>query len=54
MRTTVPRTRGDEQYLGLIAPDKTETRHPIQGLNEIYNYAAKIKETFGCYEQVQQ
>ena len=43
-----------QKYLGLIAPDKTETRHPIQGLNEIYNYAAKIKETFGYYEQGQQ
>ena len=43
-----------QKYLGLIAQDKTETRHPIQGLNEIYNYAAEIKETFGYYEQVQQ
>jgi hypothetical protein len=42
-----------QKYLGLIATDKTETRHPIQGLNEIYNYAVKIKETLGYYEQPQ-
>jgi hypothetical protein len=40
-----------QKYIGLIANDKTETRQPIQGLNEIYNYAAKIKETVGYYEQ---
>jgi hypothetical protein len=43
-----------QKYLGLISPDKTETRHPIQGLNEIYNYAEQIKETFNNYEQAHQ
>jgi hypothetical protein len=40
-----------QKYIGLISNDKTETRQPIQGLNEIYSYAAKIKETVGYYEQ---
>lgn len=40
-----------QKYIGLFAADKTETRHPIQGLNEIYKYASKIKETFGYYNQ---
>lgn len=43
-----------QKYLGLIAPDRTETKHPIHGLNEIYNYAMKIKEAFSFYEQSQQ
>lgn len=43
-----------QKYLGTIGKDKTETRHPIQGLNEIYKHAAKIKETFYLYEQGQQ
>jgi hypothetical protein len=40
-----------QKYLGLIAEDKTETRHPIQSLNEIYKFAAQIKEAFSRYEQ---
>ncbi|WP_287126642.1 type I restriction endonuclease [Desulfobacter sp.] len=42
-----------QKYIGLIASDKTETKQPIQGLNEIYKYANKIKETVGFYEQAQ-
>jgi hypothetical protein len=42
-----------QKYIGIIASDKSETRCPIQGLNEIYNYAGKIKETLSCYEQTQ-
>lgn len=42
-----------QKYLGLFDTDKTETRHPIQGLNEIYNYASKIKETVMNYDQIQ-
>jgi hypothetical protein len=40
-----------QKYVGLFDANKTETRHPIQSLNEIYNYAGKLKETVGYYSQ---
>jgi predicted type IV restriction endonuclease len=42
-----------QKYIGLFAADKTETKHPIQGLNELYNYASQIKETVRYYDQAQ-
>lgn len=40
-----------QKYIGIIDKDKTETRIPIQSLNEIYGLAGRIKETLGYYEQ---
>ena len=40
-----------QKYIGLFDADKTETRHPIQSLNEIYNHAEKLKETVGYYDK---
>ncbi|RKT31303.1 hypothetical protein DEU34_3242 [Microbacterium sp. AG1240] len=33
-----------QKYLGLLDPDKVETRHPISSLDEIYEYAGQIRE----------
>jgi hypothetical protein len=33
-----------QKYLGLLDPDKVETRHPISSLDEIYEYADQIRE----------
>lgn len=40
-----------QKYIGIIDKDKSETRHPIQNLNEIYGFAGRIKDTFRLYEQ---
>lgn len=40
-----------QKYIGLFDANKAETRYPIQSLNEIYNYSAKLKETVGYYSQ---
>ncbi|WP_284153061.1 hypothetical protein [Desulfofustis limnaeus] len=43
-----------QKYIGLIGPDKSETRYPIQGINEIYNFSKQIKETLERYNIEQQ
>jgi hypothetical protein len=38
-----------QKYIGLFDSNKTETKHPIASLNQIYNFAPNIKETLGYY-----
>lgn len=38
-----------QKYLGVFSEDKTETRHPISTLDEIYDHAAAIRESVGRY-----
>lgn len=41
---------GKQKYLGLLDEDKVETRHPIEGLDEIYTYADSIREAVRRYQ----
>jgi hypothetical protein len=34
-----------QKYLGLFDEHKVETKHPIDSLDHIYQYAAEIRET---------
>ncbi|GAA1962363.1 type I restriction endonuclease [Microbacterium aquimaris] len=38
-----------QKYLGLLDADKTETRHPIDSIDEIYTYADVIREAVDRY-----
>lgn len=38
-----------QKYIGLFDEAKTETRHPIDSLEEIYQFAAQLRETVGFY-----
>ncbi|MBL3699629.1 type I restriction endonuclease [Leucobacter luti] len=38
-----------QKYIGLFDEDKTETRHPIDSLDEIYRHADQIRATVGYY-----
>ncbi|MFJ6653959.1 type I restriction endonuclease [Microbacterium sp. NPDC091313] len=40
---------GRQKYLGLLDADKVETRHPIDGLDEIYLHAEAIREAVTRY-----
>lgn len=39
-----------QKYLGLFDREKNETRHPIEGLEEIYEYADHIRATVHNYD----
>ena len=39
-----------QKYLGLFTDIKNEEKIPIQDLNEIYNYAERLKSTISNYE----
>jgi hypothetical protein len=39
-----------QKYIGIFGKDKTETRHPITSLDEIYGFAEQLKETVGYYD----
>jgi hypothetical protein len=39
-----------QKYLGVFGSDKTETRHPINSLDEIYEYAGQLRETVRQHE----
>lgn len=41
---------GKQKYLGLLDEDKTETRHPIEDLDEIYAHADGIREAVRRYK----
>jgi len=34
-----------QNYLGLIDDNRVESKHPISGLDEIYDYADQIRAT---------
>lgn len=39
-----------QKYIGLFDGEKTETRHPISSLDEIYEFAEQLKATISQYE----
>ncbi|MDY1045515.1 type I restriction endonuclease [Pseudomonas coleopterorum] len=39
-----------QKYIGLFDAEKTETRHPISSLDEIYEFAEQLKATIAQYE----
>lgn len=38
-----------QKYIGIFDQEKTETRHPISSLDEIYDFADQLKMTTGFY-----
>ncbi|MBA1280379.1 type I restriction endonuclease [Stutzerimonas stutzeri] len=40
-----------QKYIGLFSEDKTETRHPIDTLDDIYSFAETLKQTVGYYAE---
>jgi hypothetical protein len=39
-----------QKYIGLMDQDKVETRHPIDGPDDIYNFAAEIRDAVNRYK----
>ena len=39
-----------QKYIGLFDAERTETRHPIESLNDIYQYADQLKATVKAYD----
>ncbi|KAF0863372.1 type I restriction endonuclease [Pseudomonas sp. LD120] len=39
-----------QKYIGIFDQDKVETRHPINSIDEIYEYSEHLKKTVGYYE----
>ncbi|MDN5501834.1 MAG: hypothetical protein L0G80_18130 [Shewanella sp.] len=39
-----------QKYLGLLDADKNETRHPINNLDEIFNFSEQLMNTVNFYE----
>jgi hypothetical protein len=44
---------GNNKYLGLINEDKSETKEPINSINEIYNFDKILLQTVDYYEKEQ-
>lgn len=40
-----------QKYIGTFDSDKTETRHPIDTVDDIFNFAEQLKATVRGYEQ---
>lgn len=38
-----------QRYIGLFGEDKTEARHPLEGLEDIYNFSRELREAAGRY-----
>lgn len=41
---------GSNKYIGIFDKDKKETRHPIEAIDDIYNFEDQLLETIGFYE----
>lgn len=41
---------GNKKYIGLFDQNKTETKHPIESIDEIYNFETQLLETISYYE----
>lgn len=41
---------GSQKYIGLFDPEKNETRHPIDALDQIYQFADQIRDTIHYYD----
>nr|WP_239552756.1 type I restriction endonuclease [Oceanisphaera litoralis] len=39
-----------KKYLGILDADKKETRHPIETLDDIFNFSEELKNTISLYE----
>lgn len=39
-----------QKYIGIFDKDKNETRHPINSLDDIYEFADQLRDTVGFYE----
>lgn len=39
-----------QKYLGIFDADKKETRHPIETLDDIFNFSEELKNTISLYE----
>ncbi|MDF9617670.1 type I restriction endonuclease [Pseudomonas entomophila] len=39
-----------QKYIGIFDKDKNETRHPISSLDDIYEFADRLRDTVGYYE----
>ena len=39
-----------QKYLGLLDADKNETRHPINNLDDIFNFSEQLMNTVNFYE----
>lgn len=39
----------NQKYIGIFDQEKNETRHPIESLDEIYNFADQLRDTVGLY-----
>lgn len=39
-----------QKYIGIFDKDKNETRHPINSLDDIYEFADQLRDTVGYYE----
>ncbi|MBP5146173.1 restriction endonuclease, partial [Pseudomonas protegens] len=39
-----------QKYIGIFDQDKVETRHPINSVDEIYEYSEHLKKTVGFYD----
>jgi len=40
-----------QKYIGIIDANKTETRHPIDEITDIYNFSSQLIEIIGLYEK---
>jgi len=39
-----------QKYIGIFDQDKNETRHPLNSIDDIYEYSDSLKKTIGYYE----
>ena len=39
-----------QKYIGVFGDDKKETRHPIDSIDDIFEFSGQLKETFALYE----
>ncbi len=40
-----------QKYIGIFDEEKNETRHPINSVDDIYEYSDRLKKTVGYYDQ---
>ncbi|MNC46708.1 hypothetical protein D3C75_957360 [compost metagenome] len=39
-----------QKYIGIFDEEKNETRHPINSIDDIYEYSDRLKKTVGYYD----
>jgi hypothetical protein len=40
-----------QKYLGIFDADKNETRHSIESVDDIFNFAEQLRQTIKFYEK---